>query len=154
MFENKIHRHDDRIINIYQPYVRPIVRGKERAKVEFGAKINISEYNGISKIDTISWDAYNEAIDLPKQVERYKITFGCYPELALANSIYLNRDNRSYLKFKGIRIVGKALRRPKKETFTPYQKRKQRKERNQLNLVEGKIGQGKNGYALNNIKAR
>ena len=154
MFENKIHQHDNRIVNIYQPYVRPIVRGKEKAKVEFGAKINISEYNGMSKIDTISWDAYNESTDLPKQVERYKITFGCYPELVLGDTIYLNRDNRSYLKSKGIRIVGKALGRPKKEKLNPYQKQKQRKERNQRNLVEGKIGQGKNGYALNNIKAR
>jgi transposase, IS5 family len=154
MYKNHIHQHENRIVNIYQPYVRPIVRGKEKAQVEFGAKINISEYNGMSKIDTISWEAYNEGTDMQKQVERYQKAFGCYPELVLADTIYLNRENRTYLKSKGIRIAGKTLGRPKKETLTPYQKRKQRKERNQRNLVEGKIGQGKNGYALNNIKAR
>jgi hypothetical protein len=26
--------------SVYQPYVRPILRGKDKAKVEFGAKIN------------------------------------------------------------------------------------------------------------------
>ena len=48
----------------------------------------------------------------------------------------------------------KALGKAAKEQLTPYQKRKQKKERNQRNLVEGKIGQGKNGYGLNKIKAR
>lgn len=154
MYETNTNTHPDRIVNIYQPYVRTIVRGKDKAKVEFGSKINISEYNGMSRIDTISWDAYNESADLIKQAERYKSLFGCYPELLLADRIYLNRANRAWLKSKGIRIVGLPLGRPPKEQLTPYQKQKQRKERNQRNLVEGKIGQAKNGYALNCIKAR
>lgn len=154
MYENNTHSHPDRIINIYQPYVRPIVRGKDKASVEFGSKINISEYNGMSKIDTISWDAYNESADLIKQAERYQSLFGCYPELLLADRIYLTRANRTWLKSKGIRTVGLPLGRPPKEQLTPYQKQKQQKERNQRNLVEGKIGQAKNGYALNCIKAR
>jgi len=154
MYDNKVHSHPDRVVNIYQPYVRPIVRGKDKARVEFGSKISISEYEGMSKVDHISWDAFNEAVDLQMQVEQYRKTFGCYPELLLADGIYLNRSNRKWLKDKHIRIVGKPLGRPPKEQLTPYQKRKQRKERNQRNLVEGKIGQGKNGYGLNKIKAR
>jgi transposase, IS5 family len=154
MYENRIHSHLYRIVNIYQPYVRPIVRGKDKAAVEFGAKINISEYNGMSKIDHIGWEAYNEATDMVKQIERYKNTFGYYPELVLADKIYLNRENRAWLKEKGIRTVGKPLGRPPQEQLNPHQKQRQREERNQRNLVEGKFGQGKNGYALNNIKAR
>jgi len=154
MYEEKTNSHPNRIVNIYQPYVRPIVRGKDKAPVEFGAKINISEYNGMSKIDTIGWEAFNESTGLIKQAERYKNTFGCYPELLLADRIYLTRDNRKWLQSKGMRIVHPPLGRPAKKPLTPYQKQKQRKERNQRNLVEGKIGQGKNGYALNCIKAR
>lgn len=154
MYENKIHSCPDRIVNIYQPYVRPIVRGKDKAKVEFGSKISICECEGYSKVDHISWDAFNESKDLKMQVEKYLQTFGCYPELLLADAIYLNRENRTWLKEKGIRIVGKPLGRPAKQSLTPYQKRKQRKERNQRNHVEAKIGQGKNGYGLSNIRAR
>ncbi|MEX0994971.1 MAG: IS5 family transposase [Balneolaceae bacterium] len=154
MYDERSRSHPNRIVSIYQPWVRPIVRGKDKAKVEFGAKINISEYNGMSKIDTIGWEAYNESVDLPKQVERYKKTFGCYPELVLADRIYFNRANRAWLKAREIRIVGKPLGRPPKEELSAYQKRKRRKERNQRNLVEGKIGQGKNGYGLGCIKAR
>ena len=36
----------NRIVSIYQPHLRPIVRGKAKAKVEFGAKIGASIVNG------------------------------------------------------------------------------------------------------------
>ena len=51
----------NRIVSIFQPHIRPIVRGK--AKVEFGAKIGVSIYNGYSFVDHHSWDAYNEISD-------------------------------------------------------------------------------------------
>lgn len=154
MYDMKAHSHPNRIVSIYQPYVRPIVRGKDKAAVEFGSKISLMECEGMSKVDHISWEAFNEAEDMQMQVEKFHKTFGCYPELLLADRIYLNRENRAWLKEKGIRIVGKPLGRPPKEQLSPYQQRKQKKERNQRNNVEGKIGQGKNGYGLNKIKAR
>jgi len=40
MYENGTHRVADRILSNYQPHVRPIVRGMEKAKVEFGSKIS------------------------------------------------------------------------------------------------------------------
>ena len=63
MYENKTHQCENRIVNLFQPHVRPIVRGKDKAKTEFGAKINISEVNGFCRIDRFSWDAYNESTD-------------------------------------------------------------------------------------------
>src|SRR5699024_1550857 len=39
MHEKRVHRIDHRIVNIHQPHVRPIVRGKEKAKTEFGSKL-------------------------------------------------------------------------------------------------------------------
>jgi len=111
MYQTKTHSHPDRIVSIYQPYVRPIVRGKDKAKVEFGSKISISEYEGMSKVDHISWDAFNEATDLKMQVEQYRNTFGCYPELLLVDGIYLNRENRNRVKERTIRTLGKAAKR-------------------------------------------
>jgi len=46
MYQSKTHKGSDRIVNIFQPYVRSVVRGKESAAMEFGAKINISKVNG------------------------------------------------------------------------------------------------------------
>jgi len=155
MYDNKTHKCDNRIVNIFQPYVRPMVRGKDKSKVEFGSKINISLVNGFAWIDRLSWDAYNEAGDLRKQVENYFQIYGRYPKTFLCDQIYLNRENRKFLKEKGIEIIGKPLGRPpKQEPLTPSQKYRKKKKAAERNQVEGKFGQGKRAYGLNNIMAR
>jgi len=72
MYGEKKHSIANRIVNIYQPYVRPIPRGKEKASVEFGAKLGVSEVEGYVRINNLSWEAYNESSDLKPQVEEYK----------------------------------------------------------------------------------
>ncbi len=154
MYKDKTHNCPNRIVNIYQPYVRPIVRGKDRTNVEFGAKINISEVDGFVRLDHFSWDNYNEGLDLKMQVEAFRKVYHCYPEAVLADKIYLTRENRKWLNDNGIKITGKPLGRPPKETKTAYQRWKFKKECNKRNHVEGKFGQGKNGYRLNQIRAK
>lgn len=154
MYDEKVHSVADRIVNIHQPYVRPIPRGKDRVSTEFGAKISSSETDGMARTEHISWDNFNESKDLELQVEAYRKTHGRWPELLLADRIYLNRENRKRLKEKGIRTVGVPLGRPPKEELTAHQKRKRKKERNQRNHIEGKFGQGKNAYGLKDIRAK
>ena len=79
MYDEKTHSVKDRIVNNYQPYVRPIPRGKDKAATEFGAKISASEMDGISRVEHISWDNFNESTDLTLQVDIYKNTYGHYP---------------------------------------------------------------------------
>jgi len=155
MYENKKNVCANRIVSLYQPHVRPIVRGKEGRNTEFGSKINASEVNGFSWVNTLSWDAFNEGCDLKNQVEDYRKIFNCYPKTLLADGIYLTRENRKYLKAKGIKIYGKPLGRPpKQEAQTPAQKHYKKKKAAERNHVEAKFGQAKRGYGLNNIKAR
>jgi hypothetical protein len=154
MYEEHTHSIDSRIVNIYQPYVRPIVRGKDKAQVEFGAKLGVSIQNGYARINTLSWEAYNEGTDLKKQVEAYKKLNGCYPEVVITDKIYGTRENRQWLKEQGIRYSGKPLGRPSAKNQTQYSKRKQKIEQGIRNQVEGKFGQGKNGYNLNKVRAR
>lgn len=154
MYDQREHSIPDRIVNIYQPYVRPIPRGKDGAKTEFGAKISASEMDGFARVEHISWNQFNESMDMVLQVETFKKTYGHWPELLLADRIYLNRENRKWLKERNIRIVGKPLGRPPKQQLNAYQKRKLKKERNRRNLIEGKFGQAKNAYGLNNIQAK
>lgn len=55
MYENKVHSVPDRIVSISQPYIRPIVRGKAKAPVEFGAKLDLSiDENGIARLERLS----------------------------------------------------------------------------------------------------
>jgi len=155
MYDTDTHSCPDRIVSIYQPHVRPIPRGKIKAQIEFGPKLGVSLDQGFSRINTFSWDAYHEAGDLQKQVEAYKELHGHYPELVQIDGIYATRENRRWLKERGIRITAAPLgRKPEKTKQTYYQQRKARKEAAERNHIEGKFGQGKNGYNLNEIRAR
>ncbi len=121
MHRLKVHRSPDRIVSIAQPHVRPIVRGKASAKVEFGAKISLSLVEGISFVDRISWDAYNESEDLKDQIERYRTRFGHYPASVHADKIYRTRENRSYLKTTAFVCLGSpwvALKKKLNRTAT------------------------------------
>lgn len=159
MYKEKVHQCEDRIVNIYQPYVRPIVRGKNGRKVEFGSKVNIGLVEGMSLVSKISYDAYNESTDLIQQVEKYKSGFGFYPKILVADQLYGTRENRRWLKEKGIIYSGKPLGRPPKETEENREELKEIKEQlkkyqNKRSEIEGKFGQGKNFYGLNKIDAR
>jgi hypothetical protein len=155
MYDNNTHSCVHRIVSIFQPHVRPIVRGKQGKQVEFGSKLGVSLDNGFARINTLSWDAYNEGGDLIAQVEAYKKVHGYYPELVQVDKIYATRENRQWLKDRGIRITASPLGRKKtKQPQTYYQKQKHKKEAAQRNHIEGKFGQAKNGYNLNKIRAR
>jgi hypothetical protein len=159
MYRSKQRRCDDRIVSISQPHVRPIVRGKASKSTEFGAKINVSMTDGLAFVDHLSWDAFNESKDLKQQVEEYRRRYGYYPEVVLADQLYGTRENRRFLKENGIRFGGKALGRPPKQTTENTDRLKQIKSQRIQDSreripIEGKFGQGKNGYRLNYIRAR
>ena len=116
MYENKVHSVEDRIVSISQPYIRPIVRGKVKSPVEFGAKLDLSvDEHGMARLEKLSFDAYNEAEVLKTAAENYRKRTGHYPERILADQIYRNKDNINFCKSRGIRLLGKPLGRPKKE---------------------------------------
>lgn len=155
MYENKESRISDRIVSLSQPHVRPIVRGKAKASVEFGAKVSISLVDGFSYVDKISWDAYNESGDLKEQINGYKRRFGCYPESVHADKIYRSMDNRRFCKEHGIRLSGPVLGRPSGDAeIVKEQKKLQYQDECDRIPVEGKFGQGKRRFSLSRIMAK
>ena len=155
MYKNKNHSVQDRIVSLHQPHVRPIVRGKAGAAVEFGAKVAISLENGYSRIELLSWDAFNEATTLQESVERYKERNGCYPEVILADTIYRNRDNLKYCKKHKIRLSGPKLGRPQSNALmVKAEKLVAKQDARNRNAVEGKFGEGKRKYGLGRILAK
>ena len=148
MHSTRTHKIENRIVNIHQPYVRPIVRGKQGKNVEFGSKLQVSLVNGFTHLDKLSWDNFNEGQCLQASVESYKNKYGFYPAEVLADQIYCNRENRSWLKEKEIILRAKPLGRPKKEAL------KNPVSPGERNPIEGKFGQAKVGYGLDNISAK
>lgn len=159
MDTHRQHRIADRLVSLSQPHVRPIVRGKAGHPVEFGANISVSLVDGISFVDRISWDAYNESMDLVEQIEAYHRRFGHYPASVHADHIYRTRENRPYCHSKGIRLSGPPVGRPRKisETNAEQVKRDQHQGRADATArmaIEGKFGQGKRRFGLGRLMAK
>jgi hypothetical protein len=152
MYDRRTHRCPDRIVSLAQPHVRPIVRGKQGTPVEFGSKLGLSLIDGYLTTHTLSWDAYNESSDLQGQAEAYKLLFGYYPALIQADKIYWTNANRSWCKQRNIRLTAVPKGRPPKKTAC--QKRRERDEYAERNHIEGRIGNGKQAFSLNQIKAK
>lgn len=145
----------DRIVSIFKPHVRPIVRGKASAEVEFGAKLSVSVVDGKVYMDRLSWDAYNECNDLEKQAEAYKNRIGFYPESIHADNIYRTRYNHAWCKDRGIRLSGPKLGRPPEDANAArMEQRIQRQDEIDRIPVEGVFGVGKRRYSLSRIMAK
>lgn len=146
---NRTRTVENRIVNLHQPHVRPIVRGKEGKKTEFGSKLHVSMVNGFTRIEKLSWNNFHEGKYLKNAVEDYKKRFGFYPNEVLVDKIYWTRENREYLKLLNIKISAKPLGRPSKESALSNQVSP-----GERNPIEGKFGQAKVGYGMSNIRAK
>lgn len=152
MYQNREHRVDDRIVSLRMPFIRPIVRGKAKAEVEFGAKLSISVVNGFCFMERLSFDAFNEGVTLIESLENYRQRFGSYPKEVYADKIYRTRENFRYCKQHGIRFSGPPLGRPTLDVeLLKEQQRQERRDIGIRNAVEGKFGEGKRSFGLDRI---
>ena len=155
MYETGSTRIDDRIVSLSQPWVRSIVRGKQNAPVEFGAKVGMSDIGGYLRIEHLSWDAFNECHTLQDSVEAYRRAYGHYPERVLADTIYRTRDNLRYCKEHGIHLNGPRLGKPPKD---PAIRKKEIHlewlESGERGDIERRFGIGKRCYSLGRITAK
>jgi hypothetical protein len=154
MYDTKTNSVDDRIVSISQPHVRPIVRGKASASVEFGAKISLSLVDGFSRIEYLSWDNYNESVDFEIQLEKYKERYGCFPEAVCVDQLYRTRANIKFCKDNNIRISGPRLGRPPKDLDKSIDLKLERGDSIDRVAVEGKFGEAKRKYGWSRIMAK
>ena len=143
----------DRIVSISKPYVRPIVRGKEVKSVEFGAKCNNILVDGLSFIDKLSFNAFNEGTRLPHCLKMHRRFFGVEAKKVGGDAGYAGNANRELFREKKIRTSFAKRGRPalvKKEDDII------RKElaRVRATRMEGSFGTQKEHYGLRRIKAR
>lgn len=153
MWSNKKQSIPDRIVSITQPHIRPIVRGKAGTAVEFGAKLSASCVDGYIFLERISWDNFNESVDLKDQVEAYKEFTGFYPESVHVDKIYRTRENRAWCKERGIRMSGPPLGRPRLNVSKEVKKQASEDEKIR-NAIEGKFGEGKRRFSIGRVMAK
>jgi hypothetical protein len=142
----------DRIVSISKSYIRPIVRGKEVKAVEFGAKVNMIQFDGINFIEHLSFNAFNEGTRLVKSIRYGRSLFGKITHIS-ADDIYATNANRKYSTAAHIVTNFKRKGRAgKHEEHRQIISRELRKER--TIRMEGSFGTEKEHYGLQKIKAR
>ena len=152
LFSGKEVKH--RIVSIDRPYLRPIVRGKENKRVEFGAKVNNIQIDGISFIEHHSFEAFNEGVRLKQCIEYQESLTGIKVSRVGADSIYANNANRSMCTEKGI-ITCFTRKGPKPKEEAECLKTARRIIGNlRATAMEGSFGNQKQHYDVGRIKAR
>lgn len=141
------------IVSIDKPHIRPIVRGKERNTVEFGAKLHKLQIDGISFIEHLSFEAFHEGIRLKKTIWKAQKLTGKKVKLLGADAIYATNDNRRYITKRKIQTdfkpKGRAGRHKEHKSIISKMITKERASR-----LEGSFGTDKEYFLLNKIKAR
>ena len=142
----------NRIVSLHKPYVRPIVRGKEVKPVEFGAKVNMLLVDGISFIEHLSYDNFNEGTRLQSTIHLQQRYFGACHQMG-ADAIYGTNENRNYCTQNSIAtsFVAKGNEGKLKE-----QQSQMRSILGKIRstVLEGSFGNEKNHYQMNKIKAK
>lgn len=142
----------DRIVSISKSYIRPIVRGKEIKKVEFGAKVNMIQVDGINFIEHLSFDPFHEGKRLISCIWLSQHLFGKTTHIS-ADRIYATNKNRKYCTSKGITTnFARKGRAGKHEQHRKAISKELNKER--ASRMEGSFGTEKEHYSLKKIKAK
>ncbi len=152
LFNKKEVKH--RIVSIDRPYIRPIVRGKENKRVEFGAKVNNIQIDGISFIEHHSFEAFNEGIRLKQCIDYQESLTGKKVTRAGMDTIYDNKENRKYCAEHG--ITTNFARRGLKPKDEPAGVSTARRIIGNLRatVMEGSFGNQKLHYGVGRIAAR
>lgn len=143
-----------RIVSIDRPYIRPIVRGKENRRVEFGAKVNNIQIDGISFIEHHSFEAFNEGTRLKQCVEYQERLTGVTVKRIGMDTIYANNENRKYCTEKG--ITTNFVRKGPKPKYGSAEVSTARRIIGNLRatVMEGSFGNQKQHYGVGRIAAR
>jgi len=153
MYDERTHKVESRIVSIAQPWLRPIVRGKANAAVEFGAKVSTARIGGFSFVIHMDYENFPEAQYLEKSAEEYRRIFGFYPKAIIGDRIYGNRNNRAFCKSKGIRLSGPGLGRKSGDARDAELEQIYR-DSSKRNAIEGDYGTEKRKYGMDRIMAK
>lgn len=142
----------DRIVSVNRPYVRPIVRGKEVKSVEFGAKCNNIQVDGISFIEKLSLNAFNEGTRLKHCIKMHRRLFGVDMKKIGGDTSYAGTVNRDLCKKNGIQTSFVKREKSSKDKTKDVVRREFARVR--ATAMEGSSSTQKEHYSMRMIKAR
>lgn len=143
----------NRIVSVNKPYVRPIVRGKEIKKVEFGAKCNNILIDGMSFIEKLSFNAFNEGTRLVHCVKLAEKLFGEKITKLGGDCSYSGNDNRTFCSDENI-VTSFVQKGKKREASASVSLVRKELARVRATAMEGSFGTQKEHYGLKRINGR
>lgn len=152
MYENNVRKVANRIVSLFKPYLRPIVRGKERKPVEFGAKVHASQVDGINFIEHLSFNAFHEGNRMLLSFAKHQKRFGKCSQYG-ADRIYATNKNRKSCKALGIQTSFVRKGRAANDEAQRQQMRAALS-RERSTRLEGSFGTEKRHYLFGRVRAR
>lgn len=149
----KVEQIKDRIVSLSKPYIRPMVRGKEAKQVEFGAKVNKLQVDGLSFIEHFSYDAFNEGTRLKSSIHLHRELFGKCTHHS-ADKIYATNENRRYCTGENITTNFIPKGRQKEAHIEQSKVMRAVLDKERATRLEGSFGNDKNHYLLQKVNAR
>lgn len=143
----------NRIVSIDKPYLRPIVRGKEKKPVEFGMKAHKVQVDGISFLEHLSFDAFNEGTRLKSTVWMVQKMFGKRIKVLGADGIYATNANRKFATNNQIKTDFKRKGKPSKHKGH-FDQLAHMITKERATRLEGSFGTDKEHFLLKKIMAR
>jgi transposase, IS5 family len=146
---------EDRIVSLHQPHIRPIVRGKENKRVEFGPKVNMLRVGGISVVERFSFNSFNETTSFQSACTKYDTVTGKCQQIG-ADAIYATNRNR---RFATQEKMATCFVPKGKQVANEEKKQEQKKARSVIATIrathmEGSFGNEKQHYDTRKIVAK
>lgn len=144
-----------RIVSIDKHYVRPIVRGKETKTVEYGAKVNLIQVDGLNFIEHVSFKPFNEGTRGISSIQYARLLFRKKVTHFAADAIYATNKTRKYCSSLPSPIYTGFVRKGRKARDEDQRsKLRSLLSRERSTRLEGSFGTEKEHYNLRKVKAR
>ena len=159
VYEQRQQRYDNpeqsiknRIVSLAKPYIRPIVRGKETKRTEFGAKVHVYLVDGISFVEHLDFEAYYESTRFAETLKKHQNLFDSTRQVG-ADQIYATNTNR---RLRASQKIATSLVRkgPKPKQPAPRDQMRAILSKTRATEMEGAFGNDRQHYGLDSIRAR
>jgi IS5 family transposase len=142
----------NRIVSLWATHIRPMVRGKFPVSVEFGPKILFELKGRFLFFVSLFFDNKSDSSMVQQTIQTYRDRYGHIPRAAGYDRGFWSPENETWLKKKGVKVVGLQTRRKRKPD--DFDSAPQRRLRRRRCAIEAKISLGKRRYGLRRLNYR
>jgi IS5 family transposase len=135
----------ERIVSVDKTHIRPMVRGKYPAEVEFGPKLLVNLQDDYLFLEDVQFNNVSDTQLLKTSIESYKERFGKFPTQLATDRGFWSKENRQLAEDYGIKKI--AMENKGKSNYLKGKPFKERLRRLRCK-IEAKISLAKRKHGL------